>query len=76
MNIGFGTEAFGIAASIVVMSSFFFQSEKYLRIVNLIGAIMFIIYGALIGSIANILTNSGIILAHTIRYIKTRKKKE
>ncbi len=61
MTSGF-TELFGYAASVFVAISLLMSSFLMLRVLNLIGAIAFVVYGLLLGSVPIILTNGFITL--------------
>ena len=56
------TEIIGIGASLLVLISFLLKDVRKLRIVNTIGCIVFVVYGALLSSIPVVFTNSAIIL--------------
>lgn len=43
-------EIIGTIASIIVLISFLFKNEKQIRIINIIGAICFVIYGITINA--------------------------
>ena len=43
-------ESIGILASIIVLISFIAKGENKIRIINIIGALVFVIYGLLINS--------------------------
>lgn len=53
-------EIVGTLATILVVASFFMKKIKNLRILNFIGAFLFIVYGLSIGSTPVILTNGAI----------------
>ena len=62
-------EVIGILASILVLISFLFKKEKHIRIVNITGAITFVIYGLLINALSIYLLNGILILIH-LYYLK------
>lgn len=62
----------GYAASLGVLVSFLMKNIRTLRIVNTIGCVLFILYGALLPSIPVILTNVGIVLIN-LYYLYFRK---
>jgi membrane-bound ClpP family serine protease len=75
-------EIIGHIATIFVIASFFLKDLKNLRLLNLIGAVLFIIYGLSISSVPVILTNSLIfiinsthLLSDTYKEIKDENKK-
>ena len=59
-------EILGIIASTLVLISFLFKKERSIRLVNILGAITFVIYGFLISSFSVILLNSMLIIVHII----------
>lgn len=67
-------ELLGILASLLVLISFLFKSEFKIRIVNIAGAIMFVIYGFLISSFSVQLLNFILVIVH-IRRLKQLKDK-
>lgn len=66
-------EELGTIASIIVLISFLFKSERKIRIVNIIGAILFVVYGALNGSFAVWFLNGALILIHLYKLLKNEK---
>ncbi|MBL7882611.1 MAG: YgjV family protein [Bacteroidia bacterium] len=74
MEITF-TEIIGYIASFVVLISFLMKQMNHLRIINLIGCFLFVIYGVLLHySIPVILTNTVIIIINVYYLVKARKK--
>lgn len=57
-------EALGIIATIFVLLSFLFRAEKKIRIVNIIGAALFVAYGILMGALSVWLLNALLIIIH------------
>lgn len=75
-------EIIGHIATVFVITSFFLKDLKKLRLLNLIGALLFIIYGLSISSVPVILTNALIfvinsahLLSDTYNEIKNENKK-
>lgn len=60
-------EIIGILAGLVVLLSFIPKELKYIRIINIIGCILFVIYGVGINSISIWLTNGILGLIHIYR---------
>lgn len=58
------TELIGIAAGISVLASWFPKSERTKRIVNAIGAVLFIVYGIMIKSISVAALNGAVLINH------------
>ena len=67
-------EILGILASCFVLMSFILRGEKKIRLVNIIGATMFVIYGILINSLSVWLLNGILIGVHIFYLIKDCKK--
>lgn len=63
-------EILGILASLFVLACFLFDNPKSIRILDMIGASLYVIYGILIGSISNIFLNAALVV---IQIIKLRK---
>lgn len=57
-------EILGIIASTLVLISFLFKKERSIRLVNILGAIMFVIYGLLINALSVWLLNGILIFIH------------
>lgn len=66
-------ELLGIVASLFIILAFLFKDVKIIRILDTIGAILYIIYGVLIHSYANILLNGVLILIQVYRLIELKK---
>lgn len=69
MNI----EALGTIASILVLVSFMMKDEKTIRSVNIIGAIIFVVYGICINAFSIWFLNGALCLVHTYRLLKLNK---
>ena len=69
MNI----EILGTIASVIVLISFLMKSEKKIRLVNIIGAIIFVIYGIGINAFSVWFLNGSLCLVHIYRLIKLYK---
>lgn len=65
-------ELLGVMASVIVLLSFLFKSEARIRMINIIGAIMFVMYGTLINSFSVQLLNFVLVIVH-IRRLKQLK---
>ena len=66
-------EVLGWIATAVVVGSFAIQDVRKLRIINMIGSILWIAYGFLKQDNPIIFVNISIIIMHTHWFIKTRK---
>lgn len=63
-------EVIGIIGTILILIGFLTNGEKKIRLFDMAGAILFIIYGALIGSLSNILLNGILVIVHVIKLRK------
>ena len=54
----------GTLASIIVLISFIVKGEKNIRLINIIGAFMFVVYGLLINAFSIWFLNGMLILIH------------
>jgi hypothetical protein len=68
------TEWIGHLASVVVLSSFLMKNMLKLRIINMSGAVLFLIYGILIHSWPIITTNTVIFFIHVYHLLKLKGK--
>ena len=67
-------EILGIVASLFVISAFLFKNVKIIRLLDAVGALMYVIYGILIHSYANILLNTVLIAVQIYHLHKLNKK--
>jgi hypothetical protein len=63
------TELIGITATLVVLISFLAKEPKNIRLINTIGAVLFIIYGIAINAVSVYLLNGALVLIHAIYLI-------
>lgn len=70
-------EWIGIIGSILIIFAFTFKNEKKIRIFDAVGAMFFIIYGALIHAFATVFLNAVLICVHIWRMMpKKAQNKE
>ena len=67
-------EILGIVASLFVISAFLFKNVKIIRLLDAVGALLYVIYGILIHSYANILLNTVLIEVQIYHLHKLNKK--
>lgn len=67
------TEILGTIASVVVLFSFIVTKEKRIRIINIFGAALFVVYGLLIHAFSVWLLNGILILVHSWYLFKDRQ---
>jgi hypothetical protein len=63
-------EIWGYLSMCVVLISTMMKNVKTLRITNIIGCIMFIIYGSILGAYPIVVMNTLVILIHVWRLVK------
>ena len=66
-------EYVGILGSIIIVLAFAMKQEKYIRIFDMVGAALFVVYGILIHSFSNVFLNSILILINIYRLYKKEK---
>lgn len=65
-------EILGIIATLFIVIAFAMNSKKLIRIFDTIGAILFIIYGVLIGSLSVWLLNGILVIINIHKLIKEK----
>jgi len=68
MNI----EVLGTLASILVLVSFMMKNEKMIRSVNIIGAVIFVVYGICINAFSVWFLNGALCIVHMYRLLKLK----
>lgn len=66
-------EIIGLIASAFVLISFIPKDIKLIRCINIVGCIVWIIYGILIGALSVWLMNLLVMIVHVYHLIKDRK---
>lgn len=69
-------ELIGILAGVLVLVSFILTGEGKIRLVNMFGAILFVIYGFLIDALSIWLLNSILIFVQLYYLFKMRRSSE
>ena len=64
-------EFWGIIATIFVLISFLFNEEKYIRLVNIIGALIFVGYGIALQAHSVWILNGMLVIIHVIKLLFT-----
>lgn len=67
-------EIIGLLGTLFVLISFLMKEVKLIRIINIVGAILFVIYGLLIGALSTWLLNGVLVIIHIIYLIKLKQK--
>lgn len=69
-------EILGTIASVIVLISFLMKNEKQIRLVNILGAFIFVIYGICINAFSVWFLNGSLCLVHIYRlYVSNSNKK-
>lgn len=69
-------EIIGLAATSLVLLSFLMKKIETVRIVNIIGAVFFVVYGILINSLSTWIMNGALIIVHIIYLFKIYKERK
>lgn len=69
-------ELIGILGSVFVLISFLMKDILVIRIINIIGSVIFIVYGIIIGAMATWFVNAALIVVHIIYIIRELKNKK
>ena len=67
-------EIIGIIASVMIVISFFMNGERRIRAVNMVGSIIFVVYGIWIGSISVAFLNTVSIIVNTMKIYNINKE--
>lgn len=67
-------EIIGLLATVLVLVSFLYKNELHIRVVNIFGALLFVVYGILISSLSVWLLNGALVIIHVNRIIKLKNK--
>lgn len=68
-----GVEIWGIVATLFVLTSFLCNEEKYIRMVNIVGALIFVGYGLALQAHSVWLLNGILVVIHVIKLRKLRR---
>lgn len=69
----FSNEWLGLLGTLMILIGFCSNSEKIIRIFDAIGSALFVIYGAMIGSISTIVLNGCLILVHCYKLASAKR---
>lgn len=67
-------ELFGILAGTLVLISFLMKGERQIRFINIIGCVIFVVYGIMISSVSVVLLNVGLTLVHIVKLSRKNEK--
>lgn len=65
-------EIFGLIGTVLILIGFLSNSEKTIRIFDMAGSAMFVLYGALIGAYSNIILNGALIIVHIVKLCRMK----
>ncbi len=66
-------EIIGIAGTIAILIAFLCNEEKYIRIVDAIGAMLFVVYGICIKSPSTVILNCALVAIQAVKLHKLVK---
>ena len=66
-------ELIGTSASILVLISFLMKGETKIRLVNIFGALLFVIYGIAINAFSVWLLNGVLMIVHLYKLVKLKR---
>lgn len=66
-------EVIGIAGTLFVLLSFLMKDIRKVRIINIVGAVLFVVYGLLIGALSTWLLNGILVIIHIVYLLKANK---
>ena len=66
-------EIWGIVATLFVLTSFLCNEEKYIRMVNIVGALIFVGYGLALQALSVWLLNGILVFIHVIKLRRIRR---
>ena len=72
MNLS--NEWLGMLGTLTILIGFCSSNAQTIRIFDAIGSALFVIYGAMIGSISTIVLNSCLILVHAYKFAADKSK--
>lgn len=67
-------EFLGLGGTILIFLAFFFNDSKWIRIGNIAGSILFVIYGLMIGALSVWLLNGACIILNVVKLIQSKQK--
>lgn len=66
-------ELIGLTGTVLILIGFLSNSEKRIRIFDMIGSACFVAYGALIGAYSNVILNGTLIFVHLYKLHKMNR---
>ena len=72
MNVNY-IELIGIAATCAVLLSFLFNDSRKIRYINMVGCVLFVVYGVFIHSWSVTILNGVVFFVHIYKLLRSRK---
>lgn len=72
--MNFNLEIIGIIATLFVLTSFLMTGEKNIRVINIVGALIFVVYGVLIEALSVWLLNGVLFFIHIYKLYKLNQQ--
>lgn len=70
----FNIEIVGLIAALFVLISFLTSREKNIRVINIVAALIFVVYGILIGALSVWILNGALFFIHIYKLYKLNKQ--
>lgn len=67
-------EVLGTTASLLVLLSFLMKGEKNIRMINIFGAFIFVVYGLFIDAFSVWFLNGSLFVIHIVKLLKMRER--
>ena len=72
---GMWVEAVGLIGTGFIVLCFTFDDQEKIRVFDTVGAVLFIVYGLLIGALSNVVLNGILVAINCYKVAKIRKEK-
>lgn len=69
-------EVIGLSASLIVLLSFLYDDGIWIRLINMVGCILFVVYGVLLGAFSIWFMNGIVFFIHIYKLHKLNKEKK
>lgn len=66
----------GLLASALVLVSFLMKNEKQIRLVNILGCVVFVVYGFFISSFSVWFMNGALVAVHVVKLVGSFRKEK
>lgn len=72
---GIWVEAIGLIGTGFIVLCFTFDDQEKIRIFDTVGAVLFIVYGFLVGAFSNVVLNGILVAINCYKVVKIRKER-